>query len=245
MDCDVRIGTSGWHYKHWANRFYPAGLSATRMLDYYASQFDTVEVNNSFYRLPDAATFENWRSSTPPGFVFSVKASRFLTHMKKLRDPEQGLAHFLPRAAVLGEKLGPILFQLPPGWGLNLERLEAFLAQLPKAHRYGFELRHPGWHTPEVYALLRRYGAAYCIYELAGFRSPIQVTANFAYVRLHGPDGSYQGKYSRAALRYWANLIAAWRRKLSAIYLYFDNDQQGFAATNAAELKDLARRGVA
>jgi uncharacterized protein YecE (DUF72 family) len=182
------------------------------MLAFYARQFLTVEINNSFYHLPAPATLRQWREAVPPEFCFAIKASRYLTHMKKLREPEPGLARFLPLAEVLGAKLGPILFQLPPRWGCDAERLAAFLAALPTGHRYIFELRDPTWHTPAIYHLLARHNAAFCVYELTGIRSPIKVTADFAYVRLHGPDGKYQGCYDQEALAGWAERLCVWQR---------------------------------
>ncbi len=239
MRGEVRIGTSGWHYRHWKGNFYHARLPASRMLNAYLEHFDTVELNNSFYKLPSADTFENWRISTPQGFIFAVKASRFLTHMKKLKDPESALNNFLPRAEKLGEKLGPILFQLPPGWRMDLQRLRDFLRALPGKHRYAFEFRDPSWHCPPVLEVLQRYNAAFCVFDLAGFQSPIEVTAEFAYVRLHGPGGKYQGSYSEEALQEWANRIVSWKQRLSAVYAYFDNDQEGYAAANAVRLREL------
>jgi uncharacterized protein YecE (DUF72 family) len=198
-----------------------------------------VEVNNTFYRLPTPEAVDGWRRQTPPGFLFAVKGSRFLTHMKKLKDPGPGLARFLPVVERLREKLGPILFQLPPRWTCDLARLEAFLKALPRRHRYGFELRDPSWLVPAVYDVLARYNAAVCVYHLAGFLSPLEVTADFTYVRLHGPGGKYQGSYSDADLRAWARRVRAWRRRLRAIYVYFDNDQGGFAAANAQRLRQM------
>src|SRR4051794_31401273 len=154
------------------------------MFDYYQRFFDTVELNNSFYRLPTCEAFAAWRDAAPSKFLFAVKGSRFLTHNKKLKEPEQALNNLLPRAEILGRKLGPILFQLPPQWKVNVERLENFLQALPSEHRYVFEFREPSWHTESVYEILRRYDAAYCVYELAGFHTPVLSTANFAYVRL-------------------------------------------------------------
>lgn len=209
------------------------------MFAFYQRHFDTVELNNSFYRLPTPEAFDSWRASSAAGFIFAVKGSRFVTHNKKLKDPEQPLKNLLPRAERLGEKLGPILWQLPPKWRRNVERLEEFLQALPKRHRYAFEFREPSWHHESVYEVLRRYNAAYCIYDLAGFSTEPRVTADFAYVRLHGPGGKYQGCYSKRALGGWAARIAEWSRKLSAIYVYFDNDQAGYAARNARELKLL------
>lgn len=237
--CEIRIGCSGWHYQHWISRFYPARYPASRMLEFYTQNFDTVEINNSFYKLPEISTFESWRNSTPQNFQFAVKASRFITHNKKLKQPENALENFLPRAEALDKKLGPILFQLPPKWRINLSRLDDFLAVLPKYHRYAFEFRESSWNTPDTFALLRRHNAAYCIFELAGFNTPLEVTANWAYVRLHGPGGKYQGSYSHSALRVWASRIVEWSKELRAIYVYFDNDDSAYAAHNAIELRQL------
>jgi len=239
---EVRIGTSGWHYRHWRGPFYPPDMSSARMLDFYLRHFDTVELNNSFYRLPPIGCFDTWRKATPPGFCFAVKASRFLTHNKKLKDPENALENLLPRAEELKGKLGPILFQLPPRWGVNVERLEGLLHVLPKRHRYAFEFREISWLTDAVYRVLREHNAAFCIYELAGYHTPFDITADFAYVRLHGPGGKYQGSYSDEALQAWAERITEWRRKLKGVYVYFDNDQAGYAALNALTLKELVEK---
>ncbi len=247
MSANLRIGTSGWHYKHWCGPFYEQKLPASRMLACYYEHFDTVEINNSFYKLPNVSTFESWREATPRRFCFAVKASRFITHMKKLSDPESALENLLPRAEVLKEKLGPILFQLPPHWGVNLERLEAFLEALPRRHRYAFEFREPSWHTERVYELLKRHNAAFCIYELSGFRSPETITADWTYVRLHGPGGPYQGSYDDDALHAWARKLHRWQSELDRIYVYFDNDQAAYAAKNALALKQFtsaARRAA-
>jgi uncharacterized protein YecE (DUF72 family) len=240
MPTDIRIGASGYHYKHWIGRFYPLKTPASKMLGYYARHFDTLELNNSFYRLPTVAAFASWRDATPENFVFAVKASRFITHNKKLKDPENALNNILPRAEHLGKKLGPVLFQLPPGWKVNVERLQALLEVLPGEHRYAFEFRETSWMTAEVYRVLRRHNAAFCIYELAGYQSPCEITADFAYVRLHGPGAAkYQGSYSDAQLRAWARRIEEWAPKLKAVYVYFDNDQAGYAAENALKLRKM------
>lgn len=212
------------------------------MLDHYVRQFDTVELNNTFYRLPAPAALEAWRDSTPGAFHFAVKGSRFLTHMKKLRNAEAGLRRFLDAVEILGRKLGPILFQLPPNWHADADRLEAFLALLPR-RRCAFEFRDPSWNTEAVYELLARHNAGYCIYDLAGYQSPIEVTADFVYIRLHGPGGKYQGTYDDAELADWARRIDAWNRKLAAVYVYFDNDDSGFAPRDALRLKALLARG--
>ena len=235
----VWIGTSGWHYKHWAGNFYPPRMPASKMLAYYCERFDTVELNNSFYHLPKKTSLDCWRDSTPKGFCFAAKGSRFLTHMKKLKDPEQGLEKFFNAIEVLEEKLGPILFQLPPNWELDYERLDTFLRFLRREHHYAFEFRNATWSVPQVYDLLKQHNIAYCIFDLAGSHSPIQVTADFAYVRLHGPGGKYQGSYSDEKLNEWAKQISRWRAELRAIHVYFDNDQAGYAAQNALRLKEL------
>ncbi len=235
----IWIGTSGWHYKHWLGNFYPSGLPSSRMLARYLEAFDTVELNNSFYKLPAPSALTSWRESTPPHFHFAVKGSRFLTHMKKLKDAQDGLNRFLNAVEVLEPKLGPILFQLPPGWEVDLDRLAAFLAIFPTYHRCAFEFRNPTWNTPQVYDLLAKHNAAYCIFDLAGYASPVQVTTDFAYIRLHGPGGKYQGTYSDAALQQWAHTITAWNKNLSAVYVYFDNDDSGHAPRDALRLKAL------
>ena len=240
MNCEIRIGTSGYHYKHWRGPFYPKNISPNQMLEFYSQNFDTVELNNSFYRLPTEAAFDNWRQSTPADFVFAVKASRFLTHQKKLKDPETALQNLLPRASRLSTKLGPLLFQLPPRWQVNPSRLEGLLEVLPRDLRCTFEFRDLSWIQPEINRLLARFGAAFCIYELAGFQSPLEITADFTYVRLHGPGNKYQGDYSTETLAGWAERIKQWRKTLKHIFVYFDNDQAGFAAKNALELKAMA-----
>jgi Uncharacterized conserved protein len=240
MATDVRIGTSGYHYKHWLGRYYPPDLPPDEMLAFYQRDFDTVELNNTFYRLPEESAFDHWRESVPEGFVFAVKGSRFLTHMIKLREPERGLVHFIPRALRLCDRLGPFLWQLPPGWKVNVERLEGFLQLLPEGTRHAFEFRNESWITDEVLRLLERYGAAFCIYELAGYRSPLELTAGWTYVRLHGPAKSkYQGSYDPSQLEAWALQIERWKRKLDAVYVYFDNDDSAYAVENALALRRL------
>ncbi len=242
MSAEIRIGTSGWHYAHWRGNFYPAKLSTARMLEHYAGNFDTVELNNTFYRLPSEKGLEGWREGTPRDFLFAVKGSRYLTHMKKLKDPEPGLARFFERVELLGRKLGPILFQLPPNWPVDAGRLTQFLRALPRRRRYAFEFRNESWNTIEVDRLLQRHNAAVCAFHLAGYESPVKVTADFAYIRLHGPGGKYQGSYTDRALEGWAERIAKWRTELRTVFVYFDNDEAGYAARDALRLKELVSR---
>jgi uncharacterized protein YecE (DUF72 family) len=237
VSCDIRIGTSGYHYRHWKGNFYPEDLSTAAMLPFYLNYFDTLELNNTFYRLPTESALAGWRDAVPDNFIFAVKASRFLTHNKKLKDPENALENLLPRVKILGKKLGPILFQLPPKWRINLERLQELLTILPGIYRYAFEFRETSWINEQVLETLQRYKSAFCIYDIAGYHSPLHVTADFAYVRLHGPGGKYQGSYSDAALEQWAEWIAEQSAKLRAIYFYFDNDQAGYAPQNALTLR--------
>ena len=212
------------------------------MLAFYYERFDSVELNNTFYRLPTQVALENWRDSTPREFCFAAKGSRFLTHMKKLKDPDQGLKRFFDAIEVLGKKLGPVLFQLPPNWEVDIDRFEYFLKVLPKHHRYAFEFRNPTWNVKNIYELLASHRAGYCIFDLAGFQSPIEVTTDLVYVRLHGPGGKYQGSYSDEALSEWAHRIRKWRREHKSVYIYFDNDQAGYAAHNALKLRQLLDR---
>lgn len=210
------------------------------MFEFYARHFNTVEINNSFYRLPTAKTFDAWRESAPRNFVYAVKASRFITHMKKLKDPKPSSEKFFLVADRLEKKLGPILFQLPPRWKLNLDRLAEFLEALPREHRYAFEFRDESWLVPEMFRLLTKYKAAFCIHDFADMKMPEEITADFAYVRFHGPTSAkYWGSYSDGQLRVWAERIDGWRGKLSAVYVYFNNDPQGAAVRNALTLKEL------
>ena len=235
----VHIGTSGWHCRHWYGHFYPEKLPLSQMLEFYSRQFDTVELNNTFYRLPTENGIAKWCSTTPAKFCFSAKGSRFLTHMKKLKDPEVAIERFFERVDRLRPKLGPIVFQLPPFWEVDSERLDLFLRALPKRHQYAFEFRNPTWHTEVIYRILRKHNVAFCIFEIAGFSSESHITADFTYIRLHGPGGAYQGSYPDETLQQWARRIDGWRKQLRAAYIYFDNDQAAFAVENALSLKKM------
>lgn len=231
------IGTSGWHYPHWVGPFYAADQPPDAWLAHYARYFDTVEVNSSFYRLPTQKIVAGWLDATPDHFVFSAKASRFITHLKKLKQPEATLPRFLDVLAGLDTRRGPVLFQLPPRWRCNAERLAAFLDAWPAAIPCAFELRDPDWQRQEIYALLRARNAALCIYSLGGYTSPLLATADFAYLRLHGPDAPYRGRYSHTALKQWMAQVR--RLNVDHAFVYFDNDEAGYAVRNALELKEL------
>ncbi len=230
------IGTSGWHYEHWRSQFYPPGLAKPKWLGFYAGQFGTVELNNSFYRLPSEAAFARWRSSTPGGFVFAVKVSRFITHIKRLKDTGEALETFLSGARVLEEKLGPLLYQLPPGMHRDDSRLESFLSILPRGMRHVFEFRHRSWLDEGVFRLLLDYNAGFCVFDMPGVSCPVVATADFAYVRFHGSTGLYWSCYTDDELAGWAEKLARLAAKLEAVYIYFNNDAEGFAIRNALTL---------
>ncbi len=233
------IGTSGWNYNHWKGMFYPDTLKQSEWLKFYTQTFDSVELNNSFYSLPAQKSYRTWYDISPDSFLFSVKASRYITHMKKLKDPEEPVRNFMKHVHLLKDKLGPVLFQLPPYWKCNAERLRSFIKQLPDKCRYAFEFRDPSWWTDEVEEILSENKAAFCIYELAGSLSPKTVTADFVYIRLHGPGDAYEGLYNDQILSGWAGAISAWNRQGKIVYCYFDNDQNGYAVQNAKRLKEM------
>jgi len=238
----IRIGTSGWSYDHWLGTFYPEGTRQRDLLAVYAERFESVEINRTFYKLPAAGTMTAWRAQTPAAFLFAAKASRFLTHRKKLKDPEEPVARLLGCVEALGDKLGPVLFQLPPRWRVNPDRLEGLLEVLPARHRYAFEFRDPSWHEPKILELLSKRRAAFCIFDLAGERSPIEVTADFVYIRLHGPGAAYQGSYDGRTLSGWARRIRDWSEAGKDVYCYFDNDEKAYAPHDALRLKEMVER---
>jgi uncharacterized protein YecE (DUF72 family) len=230
------IGCSGWQYKHWRGLFYPEDLPQNRWFDYYASCFDTVEINNTFYRLPEEATFAQWADRVNAGFLYAVKASRYLTHMKKLKDPAEPLDHFFSRARRLGRALGPVLYQLPPHWTVDVERLTLFLRALPKRRRHTIEFRDPSWYCEEVFQLLAKYGIALCLHDMAG-SAPIRRTVGpFVYIRFHGP-AKYNGRYEDSVLDEWASWIATQMRLGLTVFAYFNNDIGGHAPRDAVRLR--------
>jgi uncharacterized protein YecE (DUF72 family) len=233
----IRVGCSGWEYKHWRGDFYPADLPRARWFEHYARTFDTVEINNTFYRLPEAETFARWAARAPRGFEFAVKASRFLTHMKKLKDPEEPLDRLFSRIRELGRHLGPVLYQLPPGWKLDRERLEHFLQMLPKGHKHVLEFRDPTWYADDVRRLLERHRVALCLHDMQGSATGRERTGPFVYVRFHGSSGHYSGGYAADRLQSWADWLAAERARGADIYAYFNNDVGGHAPRNAVTLR--------
>jgi uncharacterized protein YecE (DUF72 family) len=240
----VWIGTSGYVYPHWRKGvFYPEGLRARDELTYYAGIFHTVELNNPFYRLPTVAMFERWRDSTPEDFLFAVKVSRFISHVKRLLDVDEPLAEFVRLASILGSKLGPLLVQLPPNLHFDPPRLEAFLRVLPARHRWVIEVRHPSWQNPQTYEALARRSVALCV-PIGGLIQPdLVTTAPFTYIRVHrGIEG--KGYMGKKGLRPWASRVRALARAGKDIYFYFNNDLEGHAVRDGMLLREMLKRGL-
>jgi uncharacterized protein YecE (DUF72 family) len=249
-----RIGCSGWNYKTWRGHFYAPELPVSQWLPKYASIFDTVEVNNTFYRLPEASTFAGWRAQTPANFVMAVKASRYLTHLKRLRDPQEPIARLFERAQALGPRLGPVLYQLPGNFHRDLSRLETFLAALPtslamrvsgvrrRRLQHVMEFRHPSWYEPATFALLERYGVSLCLHDKRGAEIAEPQIGPLVYVRFHGTSGHYHGSYDGRTLERWAERLAGYALGGRAVYAYFNNDPNAVAAENALELRAAVAR---
>jgi uncharacterized protein YecE (DUF72 family) len=235
----LRIGCSGWVYKDWTGPFYPPGTKDRERLEYYATRFDTAEINASFYRLPSESMVEGWARRAPRGFVYAWKVSRFITHNKKLKDCEESVQLVFGRMAPLGDHYGPALIQLPPQLRRNDERLAGFLKLLPKGRRHTVEFRHPSWYDPAVFRILADFDAALCISDHHSAPSPWEVTASWIYVRGHGPGGRYFGRYPEDELARWAEQIAAWRGQGRDVYAFFDNDIKSAAPQDAEVLKAL------
>ncbi len=237
----IWVGTSGFVYPHWRKGvFYPEGLRARDELAYYSSVFRTVELNNPFYRFPTRANLERWRDATPPEFRFAVKVNRTVSHTRRLRDVATPLGEFVALASILGDRLGPLLVQLPPDFRLDLPRLEEFLAALPDRYRWVVEFRHPSWQSPDVYEALARNGVALCIPVGGRIQPDLATTAPFTYIRVHtGIDG--RGFMGEEALRPWARRIRALAKAGKDVYFYFNNDLGGHAVRDAALLARMLR----
>jgi uncharacterized protein YecE (DUF72 family) len=238
------IGTSGWVYDDWQGIFYPKGLSRAKWFEFYNRNFTTVELNNSFYHLPSEKAFATWRAKSSKDFTYAVKATRFITHLKKLRNTEESLATFLERVQILGEKLGPLLYQLPPSMRRNEAVLESFVELLPNQLHHVIEFRNESWFDEAVFDLLRRNNIGFCIYDMPGFTTPLVVSADFAYLRFHGREQLYGSCYSKAEIAEWARKIAQLGQGLTSVYVYFNNDVEGFAVKNAKDLTEIVRKLV-
>jgi uncharacterized protein YecE (DUF72 family) len=241
----IRIGTSGWSYDHWAGVLYPAGLPAAKRLTHYAQEFDTVELNASFYRWPRDDAFTGWRQRLPDGFTMAVKAHRGLTHFRRLKSPEPWVERFDRCWKALGDRAEALLVQLHPELQRDDTRLDHFLSLMPSTIPVAMELRHPSWNDPAVFALLERHGAAYVVMSGAGLACVSIATSNLVYIRMHGPEPAslYTGSYSQAELREWADRIAAWHEEGRRVDVYFNNDLGGHAVHNARLLRRLLTLG--
>ncbi|WP_028348805.1 DUF72 domain-containing protein [Bradyrhizobium murdochi] len=236
----VLIGTSGWHYDSWRGPFFPKGLPLKEQLQFYAGQFPTTELNGVFYRTPTPEAVKGWRAQTGSNFVFAWKASKFITHWKRLSENSVNSLELLEsRLSLLGRKAGPVLFQLPPNFPANADRLASFFKLLSKKRRYSFEFRHPSWYEPRIIRLLREQNVSLCISDHHDAPAPWKRTADFVYVRGHGPGGRYRDHYGEAALAGWARRIRSWKRQGCDVFVYFDNDQKSAAPADARRLIEL------
>lgn len=235
----IYIGTSGFSYKHWINVLYPEGMPQKQWFEQYCSVFDTVELNSTFYHLPNVSTFRSWYTRSPANFIITVKGSRFTTHQKKLAEPQESVSRFIDRAKELKDKLGIILYQLPPGFTIDMKKLEAFIACLPSEYRYAIEFRNETWFVPEVYELLQSRNIAFCIYDMPGKTCPLEITNDFIYLRFHGYQQQYGGNYPDDVLNEWADWIKGWQAEGRDVFAYFNNDFEGYAVRNALRLREL------
>ena len=230
------VGCSGWHYDHWRGLYYPKGLPKSKWLQFYATQFTTVELNSSFYHLPSENAFATWRKSSPGNFVFAVKVNRFITHIKRLRNLGSSVENFLSRACLLGAKLGPLLYQLPPNMKRDDDVLRTFLCSLPPNYQHVFEFRHKSWHDDSIFRILEEHNVGLCISNMPGLSCPIVATSDFAYIRFHGSASLYSSCYSSDEVHQGAQQIMQLGRNLKAVYIYYNNDAEAFAIKNALEL---------
>lgn len=241
------VGTSGWNYNHWKRRFYPQDLPSSRWLSFYTAHFPTVELNYSFYREPSEGSWDTWRETAPEGFRFAVKAHRYLTHRRRLAEPEASLERVVKNARRLGPRLGPLLYQMPPNFHRtpeNVQRLEYFLSLLPPDLQHSFEFRHESWFVEETLEQLRRQRAGFCAFHREGFECPLAATASFAYLRFHGSEPRYGGNYTDQALREWAGDIRALAAEVDDFYIYFNNDPNAYAVHNALTLARMLEAPV-
>jgi uncharacterized protein YecE (DUF72 family) len=237
------VGCSGWHYDHWRILYYPPGTKKTEWLSFYAKQFNTVEINSSFYRLPSERALIRWRENTPDNFIFAIKASRFITHVNKLRNCRVALGNFLSRVSFLKSKLGPLLYQLPPSIERNDDMLCGFLDLLPHGYRHVFEFRHDSWINEAIFHILQQYNVALCIADIPNMDFPLITTSDFAYIRFHGNKELYSSCYSNRELLQWSQNIINLNGAIKAVYIYFNNDAKAFAVKNAQVLMNyLATR---
>jgi uncharacterized protein YecE (DUF72 family) len=238
------IGTSGWSYDGWRGLFYPEGVPKKQWLGWYATQFQTTEINGSFYRTPSLEAVRAWRDQSPKDFLFAWKASKFITHWKRLGENSvNSIALMQTRLEALAPKVGAVLFQLPPHFSKDCARLASFLEMLPRHYPYAFEFRHQSWYHDEVFELLRKHDVSLCLSDHHDAPAPWEVTAQHVYIRGHGPGGRYKDNYPAATLRSWVRRIARWREQRRPVFVYFDNDQKSAAPADARRLLDMLEIG--
>lgn len=235
--CKIRIGASGWYYNHWRGRFYPEELNKNAWFPFYTENFNTVEINNTFYQLPKEASLARWHKLAPADFVFSVKANRYITHIKRLKNVSSELARFEQAVGILGKKLGPVLYQLPPSMKKDLGLLRSFLELLAKRQLAVFEFRHESWFANDCYELLGQFGKSFCIQDMSRAASPRVITGKLIYVRFHGAAARYASRYSRSQMASWAKWIKEHTGQVESVWVYFNNDAEANAIINAKELK--------
>ena len=238
-DVEIHVGTSGWSYPDWKKTFYLEGLKPEDWLTFLSTVFPTVEINTTFYHTPSESTIKGWFKKVPDDFIFSIKASRYITHLKRLKECKGAVKFFYSRIKLFKTKLGPILFQLPPSFPANKKTLNDFLKLLDYKYRYVFEFRHDTWFTEEYYKILRKHDIALCITDLNGKQTPEVITTDFTYLRLHGPHKSYEGSYGKTRLKKFKKKFVEWAEEGTSVYCYFDNDAKGDAAEDATTLIEL------
>ncbi len=239
MSAKAQVGTSGWVYEEWQGRFYPDDLPQEKWFDHYSDHFATVEINNSFYQLPSDETFIGWEDQAPTEFSYAVKGNRYITHMKNLKASDESIEKFMSGARLLGDHLGPILWQLPPNWHADPDRLESFASRLPQEIDHAFEFRDPDWFQDSIREILEGHDLGFVIYEMPGMDCPRWVTAEVVYLRFHGADEKYMGRYSEDRLQAWADKIGAWVAGDHNVYAYFNNDARANAIEDARTLTKL------
>jgi uncharacterized protein YecE (DUF72 family) len=235
----IEIGTSGWNYKHWIGNFYPENIKQNNFLKYYSENFCTVEINNTFYKLPEEKNIENWINTTPDDFIFAVKASRYITHINRLKNPQESTALFLSRMKIFKDKLGPILFQFPPNFLFDQEKLKNFISCLPDNYKYAFEFRNFSWFNDSTYGLLKDNNIAFCIYYMGSTQSPEEITSDFVYIRFHGSNTLGSGGYSAEIIHEFSQKISSYQKQGKDVFCYFNNDEAGYAIKNAFKLREF------
>lgn len=234
----INVGTSGWSYGDWKGKFYPADIPKTRWFEYYSKYFDTVELNSTFYHLPKSKTVQKWKANTPEGFNYTAKASRYITHIKRLKDCSEPVEKFFDTIKPLKAKIGAVLYQLPPSSKINLQRLEEFINLLPEDYSHVFEFRNKSWYCEETYNLLDKLGCGFCTHDMQSLESPRIITAGLLYVRFHGPEGKYRGSYSYQKLSAFAKWLKQNSSDINRGFVYFNNDYEANAPKNAQYLKE-------